>query len=389
MKLRSTPFEIGAAIAVTLTSAALVVIGARPEPTPDPIVETVVVEKEVPAQRPRIDVVFALDTTGSMTSMLDGAKQKIWSIANRLASGNPQPDIRIGLVAYRDLGDVYVTQSLPLTRDIDETYRQLRELTAEGGGDTPEHVNKALNDAINGMQWEQGDNVLRLVFLVGDAPPHSHDASVPSSEVLAAQARDKGILINTIRCGYDRETEETFTRIASAAGGQFTSIAQSGGVVEIATPYDDELRTLNASLADTVMNFGSAPVQAAARAKVSARRAMDAPSAAAAASYAAKSGMMNSEDLITAVDNGFVDIKEIRSEEMPEEIKALSREQQLAQIEDNRLRRNALKKQILEVSKKRDAFISDNEVATGAKDGLDGQVFDMLSEQAASIGVAY
>ena len=53
---------------------------------------------------PRIDVVFALDTTGSMSGLIEGAKQKIWSIADKLVSGNPRPEVRMGLVAYRDLG---------------------------------------------------------------------------------------------------------------------------------------------------------------------------------------------------------------------------------------------------------------------------------------------
>ena len=52
----------------------------------------------------RMDVVFVLDTTGSMAGLLEGAKQKIWSVANRLADGKPKPEIRMGVLAYRDRG---------------------------------------------------------------------------------------------------------------------------------------------------------------------------------------------------------------------------------------------------------------------------------------------
>src|SRR5262245_6521271 len=65
----------------------------------------------VPAPpKPRIEVAFVLDTTGSMAGLIDGAKRKIWQIANQLADGKPAPDIQMALIAYRDRGDYYVTR---------------------------------------------------------------------------------------------------------------------------------------------------------------------------------------------------------------------------------------------------------------------------------------
>ncbi len=74
------------------------------------------------ASRPRMEVCFVLDTTGSMTGLIEGAKQKIWSIANEMISTKPTPEIRLGLVAYRDRGDEYVTKTFDLTNDIDAIY---------------------------------------------------------------------------------------------------------------------------------------------------------------------------------------------------------------------------------------------------------------------------
>src|SRR4029079_12648433 len=59
--------------------------------------------------RPTVEVAFVLDTTGSMAQLIEGAKRKIWSIATTIVDTNPDADIRMGLVAYRDLGDDYVT----------------------------------------------------------------------------------------------------------------------------------------------------------------------------------------------------------------------------------------------------------------------------------------
>ncbi len=122
--------------------------------------------------KPRVDVVFVLDTTGSMSGLIQTAKEKIWSIATTMASAKPTPEIRIGLVAYRDRGDRYVTQLVDLSDDLDSIYAKLMDFQADGGGDTPESVNKALFDAVHGMSWSQGDQAYRVIFLIGDAPPH-------------------------------------------------------------------------------------------------------------------------------------------------------------------------------------------------------------------------
>lgn len=120
--------------------------------------------------RPVLEVAFVLDTTGSMGGLLEGAKQKIWSIASRMASGKPTPRIRVGLVAYRDRTDAYVTQTFDLSEDLDAVYKNLRSFTAGGGGDTPEHVGKGLADAVEKLSWTTQGRVARMIFLVGDAP---------------------------------------------------------------------------------------------------------------------------------------------------------------------------------------------------------------------------
>jgi Mg-chelatase subunit ChlD len=44
------------------------------------------------SQNPKIDVVFVLDTTGSMSGLIQTAKEKIWSIATTMASAQPTPE---------------------------------------------------------------------------------------------------------------------------------------------------------------------------------------------------------------------------------------------------------------------------------------------------------
>jgi len=328
-----------------------------------------------------------LDTTGSMSGLLEGAKQKIWAIANRLASGEPRPELRIGLVAYRDLEDEYVTRRFDFSADMDAVYAELLAYEAGGGGDTPEHVGRGLDEALNNMQWSGGQDTLRLVFLVGDAPPHD-DYQDASTATLANLAGQRGIIINTVQCGVADDTEAAWRRIAAAAGGEFTRIAQDGGVVTVATPFDERLAQLNGELAATVLSWGSADAKRAAQVKYGNRMSMSTSNAAEAASYSAKAARMNDEDLLGTLDEGKA-LADIPHDQLPEVLQGLSAAAQQQHIDDMRGKRSRVNEAIRAVSAERDAYLRDNERKAGADGGFDGKVTDTLRRQAAAIGVVY
>src|SRR3970040_1001685 len=122
--------------------------------------------------KPVVEVAFVLDTTGSMGPLIEGAKRKIWSIATSIVDANPEAEVRMALVAYRDIGDEYVTKKFDLTTDIQGLYGELLAFRARGGGDWPESVNEALDIAVTKLNWSKGREICRIIFLVGDAPPH-------------------------------------------------------------------------------------------------------------------------------------------------------------------------------------------------------------------------
>ena len=217
---------------------------------------TLVTHQITTNQRPRVDVVFVLDTTGSMSGLIQTAKDKIWSIATTMASAQPTPEIRIGLVAYRDRGDHYVTQVIDLSDDLDSVYATLMDFEADGGGDTPESVNRALYDAVHNMSWSQGEQAYQAIFLVGDAPPHMDYNEVQYPEIVAS-ANSKGIVINTVQCGKMPFTVAPWTQIASLGHGDFFQVEQAGGAVAYATPFDEEIADLASELDDTRLYFGS------------------------------------------------------------------------------------------------------------------------------------
>jgi hypothetical protein len=141
-----------------------------------------------------------------MSGLIEGAKQKTWSIANEIAGAKPTPDIRFGLVAYRDRRDEYVVKTFNLTNDLDAIYCQLQSFRAEGGGDTPEAVNEALDEAVNKLSWSADRSVLKVIFLVGDAPPHMDYANAAKYPDVCQAAVKKDLIINTIQCGNLAET---------------------------------------------------------------------------------------------------------------------------------------------------------------------------------------
>ena len=225
--------------------------------------------------RPVVEVVFAIDTTGSMAGLLESAKAKVWTVANQIMTGQPRPEVRFGLVFYRDTSDAYVTQATPLTTDIDAIYETLLAAEASGGGDQPEHVNRALEVAIDEMKWKKGANVLRLVFLVGDAPPHDDYTDTPTSLELAKRAAKKNITINPLLVGTSSETKLAWQAIASAGGGRYAAIAQDGGTIARTTPFDNDLARYNRQLADSAIYYGGKGGIARARRKFSKRRDME------------------------------------------------------------------------------------------------------------------
>jgi hypothetical protein len=179
------------------------------------------------AERPRIDLAFCIDTTGSMQNEIDNVKQKTKEIVAKIAGGKPAPIIRVGLVAYRDKGDEYVTRVYPFTQDIDKMVKDISSLNANGGGDTEEAVNEALHVSVHDLQWSKDKKTLKLLFLVGDAGPHPTDHEY-SWETESKAAIANGIQINTIGCGIleqDPQAAHVFHEIAHLSDGKYEPLA--------------------------------------------------------------------------------------------------------------------------------------------------------------------
>lgn len=343
-------------------------------------------------QQPEIEVVFVLDTTGSMGGLINGAKQKIWSIINELKQGLPQPNLKIGLVGYRDRGDVYVTRHSPLSEDIDAVYSDLMAFQAGGGGDTPESVNQALHESITRMSWSEDPNTLRVVFLVGDAPPQSYQDDVPYTTTCAL-ARDKDIIINTIQCGTMGQTTPIWKTIAQMGHGGFAAIRQDGGMIVATTPYDDQIDTLNRKISNSVVFYGDTRMRASAQKKVETANALKGYAAAERQAYVSSSepaaAITGRGDLLADIENDRVAIEELSQEELPEEFRNLDKKDLEKALKKQTEQRKVLQKELASLLAKRDAYLKESKEDADSKDAFDSQVKEMVRVQAAKKNIIY
>ncbi|NMO21442.1 VWA domain-containing protein [Pyxidicoccus fallax] len=364
--------------------------------------QTQVAPNQAQGTRPEIEVVFVLDTTGSMGGLLEGAKRKIYSIASRIAQGRPTPHLKVGLVAYRDVGDDYVTKRFDLSDDLDTVFANLRRFQAGGGGDTPEHVGRGLGEAVSKLSWSQSREVMKVIFLVGDAPPAERNDDW-NYKHWAKRAREKHIVVNTVRCGSDPETETAWRYAAKLTDGTFDSIDQSGGMVAVATPYDAELAKVNAELASKTLYTGRAEVQAENRARADAMASL-APEAAAerisfmkktrAAKKPAGAAAPAMESSAPEAVGGAVDLvaaptalARVKDDELPVELKGLDKEAQATKVKQLAEEKKALEVKAAKLAADRDAWLSKN--VSEKEDAFDANVMKGVKAQAAKHGLTY
>jgi hypothetical protein len=185
-------------------------------------------------QKPRIDLAFCIDTTGSMQGEIDAVKTKTKEIVAKLSGSKPTPDVRGGGVAYRDRGDEYVTKVFQFSDNIDKVVKDISSLKADGGGDAPEAVNQALHASVNDLNWSTDKKTVKLLFLIGDAGPHAYPGDY-DYKTESKNAITKGIQINTIACDglYNSVGGlEVFQQIAKLAEGKCEFLTYKQDIVD-------------------------------------------------------------------------------------------------------------------------------------------------------------
>ena len=192
-------------------------------------VNRIALDETLPSPTNQVQIAFMVDATGSMGDELEFLKMDLKKVINEVQKTNTQLKISTATVFYRDEGDEYVVKHSPFTEDINQTIEFISQQRADGGGDFPEAVDKALVQ-LNQLQW-QPEARTRIAFLVLDAPPHNKPAVISSIQYSVKTAAASGIkLIPVVASGIDKTTEFLMRFIAMYTNGTYVFITDHSGI---------------------------------------------------------------------------------------------------------------------------------------------------------------
>ena len=174
-----------------------------------------------------IELMFVIDTTGSMGDEINYLKVEIDDVISEIQEKNPNTVIKLALLFYRDKGDEYVTRYFDFTQDIQKQKNNLSNQNANGGGDFEEAVYKALGEAVD-KQWSSSSET-RVLVHVADAPSHDNEVKEWNKNVL--KLTKKGIkVISVASSGIDKKTEYFFRSQSMITGGCYVYLTDDSGV---------------------------------------------------------------------------------------------------------------------------------------------------------------
>ena len=191
-------------------------------------------------QKTGIDVVFAIDATGSMVWVHRTVRQRMTQLAAYVRGLVPLA--RFGIIAYRDYNDIdFVTRISQPSFDIEKARLFMGGIDALGGGDHPEAVTQALRDSETVIGWRSGAQ--RVVIIIGDAPPHARemneaaeiaerfksrggrlsllDSRVEANRALLGRGKPTGSGVDLVKQG----VMPVFRRLARLGGGTAATLA--------------------------------------------------------------------------------------------------------------------------------------------------------------------
>lgn len=177
-----------------------------------------------------VDIVWAVDATGSMGDELEYLKTELLDVIARVQRKNPELNIRMGATFYRDKGDDYVVKSSSLSPDIHQTVDFIRQQYAAGGGDYPEAVHSALEEVMYKQPWTE-NAIARICFLVLDASPHNNPEVNTSLQKSIREAARHGIRIVPVTAsGIQKDTEFLMKFFGLATNGTYLFLTDHSGI---------------------------------------------------------------------------------------------------------------------------------------------------------------
>lgn len=352
------------------------------------------VEKTDQAKRPKIQMAILLDTSGSMSGLIDQARTQLWNIVNEFATttqDGQRPEFQLSLYEYGKSSllaeDGYMRQILPFTDNLDRVSEELFELTTNGGS---EHCGQAIDKAVRELKWSTSSNDLKCIFIAGNEP--FTQGPVDYRKACKA-AIEKGVVVNTIHCG-DRLAgiSGKWGEGALLADGSFSSIDHNEKVA-IEAPQDKELIRLSAEVNKTYIAFGTKDWQMSNVARQVAQDANAVKSNQAAAASRAMSKCTTaycnaSWDLVDALKDGKKKLVDIKKEELPENMQKMTLKEREAYVAEMAKKREVLRQKVKKLGAERARYVATElkKLEAKGKKVLDGVIIEAARSQAKKKG---
>ena len=335
-----------------------------------------VVEK-APAKPPKIDIAIALDTSSSMTGLLQAARQKMWEIVNEVAKVKPTPDLRVALISYGKRGteeDGFIEIQSDFTTDLDAIYAKLHQLDAIGGCGQ-ERVTRAIARSVKELSWSAEEQTLRQIYVAGN------ESTVQDTQVSLAAAvklaREKDIFVNAIFCAGatvkdytldDSKDVVSWRELARGGRGLFAAIDHEKGEVAVKSPYDEAINKLGAELNTTYVAYGKRGAAAAANQRDQDNNAMRHDVSVAATRALAKASAVYKNDRWDLVDARKAGkLKAVKAAELPAALQGKSSGEVNAYLDKAERRRRSIKQKIKKLAQQREAYVAKEVASRGRK----------------------
>jgi len=213
---------------------------------------------EEKTEKPIVQIAILLDTSGSMSGLIDQAKAQLWSIVNEFATATQngvQPELQVALYEYGNNGKRHLRMICPLTDDLDKISQEMFALRTSGGA---EYCGEVIKMAIEGLKWSESKSAYKAVFIAGNEPFTQGAVNYVES---CKAAIAKGIIVNTIHCGDLQVGVNTkWKHGAELADGIYCHIDQNGKVVKVTdvpAPQDAAILKLGKELNKTYVGYGA------------------------------------------------------------------------------------------------------------------------------------
>jgi hypothetical protein len=346
--------------------------------------------------QPVVQLAILLDTSNSMDGLIAQAKTQLWNIVNEFATAKQDgkaPRVQVALYEYGnsllDPAKGWVRQVVPLTDDLDKLSEQLFSLKTKGGD---EYCGWVIRDAVAQLAWDSSPKTYKAIFIAGNEPFTQGSVNYVDS---CKGAIAKGIIVNTIHCGPEQEgIEGKWKDGAALADGRFLVINQEARIADIPAPQDKAIAELNSRLNKTYVAYGAAGHEGKQRQEAQDSNAAAAPSGkavlAARAMSKASANYSNAQwDLVDRAREKDFDISKVKTEELPEELRKLSIEGRKEFIARKTAEREALQKELQELTATRGKFVAEKMKETSKDSTLGAAVTDAVREQASKKGVVF